>query len=92
MRVGSCDENDCNEKSDGHDRAAEFWKACSGGINGCHAAKASLVSSEMLEMPLKGLVSPWSLKFVLLIDWSPKMVLSGSLGECGKFSSGLLKL
>ncbi len=58
MRVGSCDENDCSEKSDGHDRAAEFWKAYLAGINGCHAEKASLVSSEMLEMPLKGLVSP----------------------------------
>ncbi len=91
MRVGSCDENDCSEKPDGHDRAAEFWKACSGGINGCHAEKASLVPSEMLEMPLKGLFSPWSSKFVSLIDCSPKIVLSDTLGECEKFSLGSLK-
>ncbi len=87
MRVGSCDENDCREKSDGHDRAAEFRKACSGGVNGCHAEKASLVSSEMLEMPLKDFVSPWSSKLVLLIDWSSKMALFDSLSECEKLFS-----
>ncbi len=91
MRVGSCDENGCSEKSDGHNRAAEFRKACSGGINSCHAEKASLVSSEMLEMLLKGLVSPWSSKFVSLIDQSPKVVLFDSLGEHEKLSSESLK-
>ena len=50
VRVGSCDEDACNEKSDSCDGAAQFRKTCSGGINGCHVEKASFVSSERPEM------------------------------------------
>ncbi len=76
MRVGSCEEDACCEKSDGQDRAAKFWKACSCGINGRNAEKASLVSSERLEILFKWLVSSSSSKFVSLIDWSPNMAVS----------------
>ncbi len=55
VRVGSCKENACDKKSDSCDGAAQFRKACPGGINGCHVEKASFVSSERPEMWLSSL-------------------------------------
>ena len=50
VRVGSCKEDACDKKSNSCDGAAQFWKACPVGINGCHVEKASFVSSERPEM------------------------------------------
>ena len=55
VRVGSCKKDACDKKSDSCDGAAQFWKACSGGMNGCHVENASLVSSERPEMWLSSL-------------------------------------
>ena len=82
VRVGSCDEDACDEKSNSCERAAQFQKSCSGGMNGCHAEKPSLVSAERQEMPLKLLVSPWSSKSVSLIVSNPNRAVSNSLGLC----------
>ncbi len=36
VRVGSCEKDACDKKSEGCDGAAQFWKACSRGMNGSH--------------------------------------------------------
>ncbi len=55
VRVRSCKEDACDKQSDSCDGAAQFGKACPGGINGCHVEKASFVSSERPEMWLSSL-------------------------------------
>jgi hypothetical protein len=89
MRVGSCDEDACDEKPDGCNLAAQFRKACSGGKNCRHVEKASLVSSERQEMPLRFLASPSSSKLALLMVSNPNISVSNSDSVCcgfGKFS------
>ena len=54
MWVGSRDEDACDEKADGCDRAAEFWKAGASGINGCHVENPSWFSSRKLVIGLIG--------------------------------------
>ena len=85
MRVGSCNEDACDKKSDNRDGAAQFRKACSGGINGRHVEKASLVSSERQEMPLRLLASPWSSKLASLMVSNPNISVSNSDCVCCGF-------
>ena len=54
MWVGSRDEDAGDEKADGCDRAAEFWKAGASGIKGCHVESPSWVSSRKLAIGLIG--------------------------------------
>ncbi len=49
-RVGSCEEDACDKKSDGCNGAAEFWKTCSSGMNGCHVEKPSWFLSNRPEI------------------------------------------
>ncbi len=57
MRVGSCDKDASGEESDHQDGADELRKTGSGGIYGRHAEKASAVSTDMLEIPVKVVTS-----------------------------------
>jgi len=78
VRVGSCNEDACDKKSDNRDGAAQFWKACSGGINGCHVEKASFVSSERPEMWLSLLASQSSSNLASLLVSKPEITGSQS--------------
>ncbi len=94
VRVGSCNEDACNEKSNSCDRAAQFRKACSCGMNGCHVEKASFVSSERPEMWLSLVASLSSSNLTSPMVSKPEITRSHSdrVGcECVKFFSISLK-
>ncbi len=64
VRVGSCKEDACDKKPDSCNGAAQFGKACPGGINGCHVEKASFVSSERPEIEFAGFIVIFECRFV----------------------------
>ena len=78
MRVGSCDEDACDKKSDNRDGAAQFRKACSGGMNGSHVEKASFVSSARPEMWLSSFASQSSSNLASLMVSKPEITGSHS--------------
>ncbi len=73
VRVGSCNEDACDKKSDSRDGAGQFRKACSGGINGCHVEKVSFVSSERPEMWLSSLLPQSSSNLASLMVSKPEI-------------------
>ena len=94
VRVGSCEKDAGCEKADRQDRADKFWKAGSGGIYGCHAEKASAISSDRPEMWLSLLVSLSSSNLVSPMVSKPEITGSHSDRvdcKCWKFPSELLK-
>ncbi len=90
VRVGSCDEDACDKKSDNRDGAAQFRKACSGGINGSHVEKASFISSSRPEIWFSSFASQSSLNLASLIVSKLEITVSHSERadcKCVKFSS-----
>ena len=85
VRVGSCDEDACDKKSDNRDGAAQFRKACSGGINGSHVEKASFVSSARSEIWFSSFASQSSSNLASLMVSKPEITGSHSDRVDGKY-------
>ena len=80
MRVGSCDENACDEKSGSCDGAAKFWNAGASGVNGGHAESPSWFSSRKPVICWIGVSSSTSKAFKLeMIGFQPEKFVCESV-------------
>ncbi len=80
MRVGSCDENACDEKSESCNGAAKFWNAGASGVNGGHAESPSWFSSRKPAICWIGVSSSTSKAFKLeMIGFQPEKFVCESV-------------